>query len=372
MPEKTKNKIKWTHFTSSQKLRTILLAGLSGLLLTAFLVHACIQLYSDKKAEEIYWEEHFLAPSDDILEKVAGKSAAAVPVTSGTYLETIKELNIKSGFFRIEFLVWFCWEGHTNLNMKDHFRIYNATINKKDIIKDVYDPKTDLTYQQIRCDASVYQPFCTVRFPLENHQLRFYVESDYPVEKAVFIEGKNSGVLNPDLSVNGYKITRNTSFVTAFAYPDKHDDPTMEGELVHSELVSALELNRSSFGVYWKCTISLIGTTIWMFLILFVNAHHTVDPLGLIPPILVGAISNVIVGTNLLPDALQTGLIEYINLLGMMSLILIAITVINVNRVRNKDGDGTFAQFLGHLMFTILLTIVAAGFILIPLCAYHW
>ena len=78
---------------------------------------------------------------------------------------------------------------------------------------------------------------------------------------------------------------------------------------LHSELVSALELNRSSFGVYWKCTISLIGTTIWMFLILFVNAHHTVDPLGLIPPILVGAISNVIVGTNLLPDALQTGLI---------------------------------------------------------------
>ena len=78
------------------------------------------------------------------------------------------------------------------------------------------------------------------------------------------------------------------------------------------------------------------------------------------------------VGANLLPDALQTGLMEYVNFWGILTILSVTFTVINVNRIRNKYEDRDFANHYGLTMFVVILTVILIGHILLPLSAYRF
>lgn len=103
---------------------------------------------------------------------------------------------------------------------------------------------------------------------------------------------------------------------------------------------------------------------------MFLCTYHRVDPLSMIPAALFGTVSNIMVGANLLPDALEIGLLEYVNAWGIFTIIAGALTIININRIRNKHGDKRFAALFGRVMSFTLMFIVILGHILMPLSAY--
>ncbi|MEG2703237.1 MAG: hypothetical protein RSA65_11505, partial [Clostridia bacterium] len=122
--------------------------------------------------------------------------------------------------------------------------------------------------------------------------------------------------------------------------------------------------------MYMKCFIALFGTSLWIFITLFICTNHHVDPLDMIPEALFGSVGNIMIGASLLPDALSMGLLEYVNIWGIMTVIAGAMYIISVNRIRNKYQDQDYAYFFGRAMFVLLLFFVVAGHILMPLCAY--
>ncbi|MEG0126550.1 MAG: hypothetical protein RR816_10785, partial [Clostridia bacterium] len=67
---------------------------------------------------------------------------------------------------------------------------------------------------------------------------------------------------------------------------------------------------------------------------------------------------------------LSLGLLEYVNIWGIMTVIAGALYIISVNRIRNKYQDQNYAYFFGRTMFVLLLLFVVAGHILMPVCAY--
>ncbi|MEG1073838.1 MAG: hypothetical protein RSF84_01770 [Ruthenibacterium sp.] len=56
--------------------------------------------------------------------------------------------------------------------------------------------------------TTVSKNFWTRRFPLESHQLRFYIESDHPADTVRFVADKENSGINPSLSFNGYELKR--------------------------------------------------------------------------------------------------------------------------------------------------------------------
>ncbi|MEG2372511.1 MAG: hypothetical protein RSB36_06970, partial [Hydrogenoanaerobacterium sp.] len=181
----------------------------------------------------------------------------------------------------------------------------------------------------------------------------------------------NSGV-NPSMGISGYKLMRNTVGVVNYEYLNTQSDPVIGKAPVHSELVTALEINRSTWGLYVKCFIALFGTTTWVLITLFLNTYHKVDPLGMIPAALFGTVSNIMVGANLLPDALQLGLIEYVNIWGVMIILAVTFAIININRIRSKYEDKEFAVFYGRIMFYTILTLTVVGNVSLPLTAFRF
>lgn len=99
------------------------------------------------------------------------------------------------------------------------------------------------------------------------------------------------------------------------------------------------------------------------------------DPLGMVPAALFGTVTNIMVGTNLVPDALEVGLLEYVTIWGIMTILGNAISIININHVRNRKNDDEvgskeFAKVYGRILFYLMLIAAISGQIILPVCAY--
>lgn len=332
-----------------------------------FLSATVTALVKDRTGEDYYWNSS-MSESQDMASEVTARSAGATKVSVGTYIENLKEINIKSAYYRVVAQVWFRWEGDEDLDMKDNFRVYKGLMNKMEVIKDYHE--NGVNYQLVRCDVSVTKDYWTVRFPLESHQLRMYITSNLPVEQVVFVDDHDNSGLNKSLSISGYDVRRHDTAVISVKQDGTHGDPELTDDLILSEHMTQLELNRGSWGLYLKCFIALVGTITWVLIALFLNTNHHIDPLGMLPAALFGTVTNIMVGANLLPDAMQAGLLEYVNIFGIGTILAVTMTIININRIRNKYEDKAFAALLGRVMFITIIVCTLAGNILLPCSAY--
>ncbi|MEG1157993.1 MAG: hypothetical protein RSD64_01385, partial [Christensenellaceae bacterium] len=178
-----------------------------------------------------------------------------------------------------------------------------------------------INYQSALLDVTVSKNFWTNRFPLESHQLRMYLEAGPTVQDVVFVADTQHSSMNPSLSISGYQLLRHEVGTFAMEYNNTFGNPTLKAAPINSEFVTAMEINRNSLGLYFKCFIALFGTTAWVLIMLYISTYHRVDPLLMVPPILVGTVANIMIGANLLPDALQFGLLEHVNIWGIMTIL---------------------------------------------------
>lgn len=360
-------KFKWKDMQGWQKKRLGFSLFLFFLIAISFLTYTCSALYADKTGESKYWESYFES-NPKVEARAATYNANATQVSVGTYIENIKELNLKTNSFRGVYLVWFKWNGNEELDMANNFRVYKGLINKTETVKESH--VGDEHYQLLRIDVTISKQFWTPRFPLESHQLRMYIESNYPVDDVMFVADKENSGYNPSLSLTGYEFEKVATESVLNEYDSNHGDPAIDNAVITSEHMTQMEINRSDFGTYFRCFIALLGTTVWVFITLYINTNHRVDPLGMIPAALFGTVTNIMVGANLLPDSLQTGLLEYVNFWGIFTILAVTFSVININRIRAKFEDRLFANYYGKWMFYSILITVLLGHILLPLSSY--
>lgn len=335
---------------------------------TGFLIYATGDLYYDKIGEEDAWNSHLEQTEFNDSEYIETASANATEVTVGSYISTLKEINIKGSSYRMVAKIWFTWDGNDELDMVNNFHIYNGTINKLELLEN--KTEGDHHYQLCRVDFTVFKNFWTKRFPLESHQLRYYIEPSVDITQVVFKADEEDSGVSSSLSFAGYELVRDANCVYTMEYDSEFGDADSTHQDVTSEYMQQIEINRDGIGLYVKCFIALLGTSIWIFITLFICTFHRVDPLGMIPAALFGTVSNIMIGANLLPDALDIGLLEYVNFWGILTILMGALIVININRIRTSRKDFVFATLYGRIMFFTMVFFVVTGHVLLPIAAY--
>lgn len=361
--------MKYSDLSKAQKKKLIVTMGMYLLIGIITLTAFCSVLLLEKEKSKQNWES-YLSDSAEEQQIVEDLSKDAIVITAGSYVENIRELNIKASTFRVELKIWFTWEGDESLDPASNFRVYKGIINKTEMISEHHEGNRH--YQLLSLDTTVSKSYKTKRFPLESHQMRVYVESNYPVQEAVFTPDHENSGINRNISLSGYEFLRNDIGVTSYIYDSNHGDPFLPDNAITSELVTAFEINRSGFGLYFRCFVALIGTMTWVLITMFLCTYHHVDPIGMVPAALFGTVSNIMVGANLLPDALELGLVEFVNLWGVMIIVSVAIAIINMNRIRSKGQDKEFAKYFGRRLFVIVLSFVLIGSTIMPICAYRF
>ncbi len=335
---------------------------------TVFLSFVCIVVSQEKKATAIEYDSA-LVDDQHNLEIKEKLSKNATRVSSGTYVETLKDISFKNSNFRVSFIAWFKWENNDRLDfIKDGVRIYNGVINKQETIKNY--SKDNLHYQEMRIDVTVSKNFNIARFPLGSQVLKFYIEPNaYTIDEVVFVPDIENSGINQNLSISGYSLRRHGVSENLMHYPNTMSNPRFENPRVSSEIVTAVEVVRDDWGLYIKCFMALIGTSIWVFMALYICGSHHVNPLGTMPAALFGTIANLMVGANLLPDVVELGLVEFVNIYAALIIIGCIISIINVNRIREHKGESAFSKLFGRVMFYILLTLAIAGHVIMPFSA---
>lgn len=344
--------------------------GLGGV----FIVMTCLQLSADRDDVDVRWNSYLEseATATEKVESLAA-TAGATEVTCGTYLENLKTIDMKDSYYTGVWLVWFLWEDNDAIDFSDDgFIFYNGVINSIDTLEDSRT-KDGTRYQQFRVDVTISQTFHTPRFPLENHLLRAYIEPLYDITEVMLRNSHDTDAINRNLNVVGYEVERMDSAIKYYAYDDNHDDPTIpENSVTYlAEHVDVLEINRTGIGLYIKCFIALWGTTLWVLIMLFVATRHQVDVFSMIPGTLFGAVGNILVGANLLPEALTIGLLEYGNIWGIFIVLAGTVTITILNRERFHWRDDSFADTYGLFMFVSILILAIVGNIALPLSSYQ-
>lgn len=333
-----------------------------------FLCYTCHILWTDRQYEDICWDEA-LHDDPELQKELESISTDAVPVTAGTYVENISALSIKENAFRLTFNVWFSWKGSPELDMINHFRIYKGNIHTMDILENIHSGKTN--YQLARIDATISKDYWTVRFPLESYQLHFYIEPDWPADRVRILADTENSLVLPGITLNGFELSRSDVSVQTMKYDNLRNNPAATVPYTQ-ELCTAIEINRDGFGLYLKCFIALLGTIIWIFITLYICTYHRVNPLRLIPTALFGAATNIMVGANMLPDSMETGLLEFVNTGGILIILAATLSVVKINRIRSYEQDEDFALLFGRTMFFTLLILTIIGIIAYPLAAYRF
>ncbi len=334
-----------------------------------YLTFALSSLYKSKAKDDSRWEnwQHYNDPES--VQLIEERSVNATPVTVGTYFENIREMNIKNSTFRVELVVWFKWKGDPDLDMANHIRVYRGTINKYNIVEEYVNG--DEHYQRAQMDVTVNEGFDTTRFPLGSYALKVYIEPTYSIDRVKFIADEQSD-MNEAYDLPGYTLMRYDTGIHNIIYDTNYGDPEMEGKkAANTEHLTRIEITREGFGTYAKCFIALIGTLTWIFIVMYINTYHKVDPLGMIPAALFGTVTNITVGASMLPDTLGLGLLEFVNMWGVMTIIAGTVTVINVNRIRNKWDDKKYASLFGRVMLLEILFFTLLGHIVMPLMAWR-
>lgn len=346
-----------------------LITVLSALL---FLTSTGIYLIADKRNEEKNWQE-YLTEADTYTPEETAAMENAVQVSTGTYIERLDNIDIKNSKYTVTFRCWFNWDGHEELDMEDNFEIFEGVINRLE--KKAEHRENGSNYQLFEVTADVSKVFSTKRFPLGSYQLRLYLKPLQNIERIVFVPDKEGSGVSPHLSVPGFALERNATALFLYRQSAQADGAYYKEERTesYSEVLTALELNRNSLGVYIKCVIALIGSNLWALTALFLSSHHRIpDALGLLPAVLLGTVTNIMVGANLVPDALHTGLLEFINMWGIYIIMVVTAIIIVINRIRSKYNDEAFAEALGKIMFYTTAAVTVAGHIVLPVAAYKF
>ena len=136
-------------------------------LTTVFLVFGFCVLFgfvsmmmSHRDTEKARWEKN-LSGVELYKADMLPISQNATKVLTGTYVETIDNLDMAHGNYWVKFLVWFRWDGDEISDLAHNFRIYRGIIKNRDIVKDVKQDNTH--YQLVRVDVS-FRPVSTASY----------------------------------------------------------------------------------------------------------------------------------------------------------------------------------------------------------------
>lgn len=371
--------MKWNNLGEHQKRKVLLWTGTIFLIAVLYLGVTCHFLYANKKEADAQWGER-LDYSAELTDGEADLSKDAVRVSVSSYLEGIQNIEIRESRCSAVFQVCFAWkdgaelDGEKLTDMSEQITVYNGKIESLEVMDNRVNEK-GIRIQKMRLSAVISNVFETTRFPLSSYQIRYYLMPKATIEKMIWIPDRENCRVNGSMKIAGFELKRSDANVFYYRTAEKiqYDGQTaLDEENVYSEFLMSMEFNRSSWGVYIKCIIALIGTSVWAFLMLLSCTHHRVDSLGMIPAVLFGTVSNILVGANLIPDAMDTGLLEFINIWGIYTIIIISVVIMQMNQLRKNPENEEFTVYFGKWMIAVIFITTVIGHILLPVTAYSF
>jgi hypothetical protein len=292
-------------------------------------------------------------------------SGGRLPVQVGISIEKISEFSIKNVAWNTDFYVWFLWQPPADdpaFDPGNSFQMVAGTIANKQKLIDRTDANGH--YELYRVSASINYPFDVTRYPVDDHLLRVFIQDPVHPHIQYRADKKNSRI-DPAIRIPGYQISRSVIGAETVSTQTTLGDPASPMDM--AQFGYGIFIVRQGYGFYLKLFQALFAAVGVALLSGFYKAHEEIRT-----ELLVGgffaAVANSYITSTYLPDTGTMTLMDFVNLLGLITIFLCMIQTVISSRIAAVDKD--FSRLFDKISFGIIAFLYLGLNIALPLVAH--
>jgi hypothetical protein len=288
------------------------------------------------------------------------EGAHPVEVTTGIYVERIIAVSVKDFDWKVEFYVWFRWQGN-DIQLEDGFEVVDGTIESARKEREYTEGQSH--YELYRVVAQITKFFDVFRFPRDDHLLTVNLETPaYRRHELLFRADAENSAVSSRVRVPGYAIDRMVAVEKPHAYKTGRGDPRIPPgvKTTHSQFRCGIKIERPDAGLYVKMFQALFVACGIALLALFIKPTDVDPRFGLGVGGLFAGVANSYITSGLVPDTGAMTLADLVNGVGI-AIILLSIVESTISLyLYDRRGREALSRAFDRASFWILVSGAAA------------
>ena len=292
------------------------------------------------------------------------EGSGKIPFQVGISVEKISDFSIKNVAWNSDFYVWFRWQPPADdpaFNPGNSFQMVSGSITNPQKLIDLIDAGGH--YELYRVSASINYPFDVARYPVDDHLLRVFIQDPVHPQIRYLVDRKNSRI-DPTVHIPGYLIARSVMGAEIISTGSSLGIPGAPPEL--AQFGYGIFIIRQGYGFYLKLFQALFAAVGVALLSGFFKAHEEIR-IELLVGGFFAAVANSYITSTYLPDTGVMTLMDFVNLLGLVTIFLCMIQTVISSRIAASDKD--FSRRFDKLSFGLIAFIYFGLNIALPLVA---
>lgn len=261
--------------------------------------------------------------------------AAPSPVTIGSYVKEVRDLDFRANKYTMDFFIWFRWRETDAL--KDYkplesFELVNGKIeDKSSVVEKVVNGEH---YASARIVATINEPWDLVSYPFDRHRIKIAIEdSNLGADDMVFVDDKPNSRLGDEMAIAGWVPSNFATQVSTMTYHSNYGDPSLSSEARSdfSRFSFALDLDRQTFGSAFKLLSTVLLATAVAFVAFMVKPSDLDARFGMGVGSLFAVAASAFVAAGSVPDSGVMTLADHMHMVALafifVSLLISAIAL---------------------------------------------
>jgi len=247
--------------------------------------------------------------------------ASPSPVTIGSYVKEVRDLDFRGNKYTMDFFVWFRWkdtEALKDYKPLESIELVNGKIeDKSSVVEKVVNGEH---YASARIVATINEPWDLVRFPFDRHRIKIALEdSNLGAEDLVYVADQANSRLGDEMSIAGWGASNFATQVSTMTYHTNYGDPSLstDARSDFSRFSFALDLDRQTFGSAFKLLSTVLLATAVAFVAFMVKPSDLDARFGMGVGSLFAVAASAFVAAGSVPDSGVMTLADHMHMVAL-------------------------------------------------------
>jgi hypothetical protein len=290
--------------------------------------------------------------------------AAPSPVTIGSYVKEVRDLDFRANRYTMDFFVWFRWkdtEALKDFKPLESIELVNGKIeDKSSVVEKVVNGEH---YASARIVATINEPWDLVKFPFDRHRIKIAIEdSNLGAEDLVYVADQANSRLGDEMSIAGWAASNFASQVSTMTYHTNYGDPSLstDARSAFSRYSFALDLDRQTFGSALKLLSTVLLATAVAFVAFMVKPSDLDARFGMGVGSLFAVAASAFVAAGSVPDSGVMTLADHMHMVAL-AFIFVSLMISAVALKYEVNGQEELAYKIDRIVLVAM-----------PLLFYGW
>ncbi len=283
-------------------------------------------------------------PPREVMEAIAASpTPKPEQVLVGAYINDIQQLDFKTNNYVIDLYVWFRWTSPDTDPSKsmEFMNRYASDDNRRDELTDAPEAMPDgSNYAILRYQGRFSTKFPLEAYPFDTQTLKVIMEDTLAgaAEQAYVADGKTPVIIDPIITLPGFKVGKPTMQITTNTYPTNFGDLSKPKAEPYSRIVISVPVTRPVIAMSLKTFVPIILIVICASLVFFVRPRYVEGRIGLGITALLTLVALQLTATAGLPDVDYLMMLDKVFLLAYL-LIIMALACVVMTSWQAADPD---------------------------------